>query len=68
MRSTERLITLLASVNGTAIDNDGGTPGEHIETLCHEAAERMKALAVELSRERDASTAQSSGYLASDHH
>jgi hypothetical protein len=44
MHSTERLITLLASVNGTAIDNDlaaGRTIGQHIQEICHEAAGRL---------------------------
>ena len=39
-RSTERLIQLLASVNGEAIDNDGGKPGEFIEDNTNTILER----------------------------
>jgi hypothetical protein len=44
LRSTERLIGLLASVNATAIDNDSGKPGDFLAGLCHEAAERLREL------------------------
>lgn len=45
MRSTERLICLLESVNGTAINNDveaGRGVGDHIAELCREAAARLR--------------------------
>lgn len=44
MRTTERLIQLLDSINATAINNDGGDPGEFIAALCREAAQRLRDL------------------------
>lgn len=47
MRSTERLIALLESVNATAINNDverGTGVGDHIAGLCREAAQRLREL------------------------
>lgn len=44
MRTTERLIDLLRTVNATAIDNDGGKPGELLAEICHEAAQRLREL------------------------
>jgi hypothetical protein len=47
MRTTGRLIELLATVNGTAIDNDlaaGRTVGQHIQEVCHEAADRIRLM------------------------
>lgn len=47
MRSTGRLICLLESVNGTAIDNDierGYSVGGHIVEICREAAQRLREL------------------------
>lgn len=44
MFSDERLIQVLASVNGTAIDNDSGRAGERLANVCHQAAERLKVL------------------------
>lgn len=38
----ERLIQILGSVNGTAIDNDDGKPGEYIASICHQAARRLR--------------------------
>jgi len=43
-RTTERLIDLLETVNATAIDNDGGKPGEFLAALCREAAQRLRDL------------------------
>jgi hypothetical protein len=45
MRSTERLICLLESVNADAVNNDDGKPGEFLAEVCHEAAARLKELA-----------------------
>lgn len=45
MRSTERLICLLKSVNATAINNNverGSGVGDHIAELCREAAEQLE--------------------------
>lgn len=45
MRSTERLIYLLRSVNATALTNDadrGYGVGDHIAGLCHEAADQLE--------------------------
>ena len=44
-RTTARLIQLLRSVNGEAVDNDGGAPGPFLEGLCREAADRLAELA-----------------------
>ena len=41
---TDRLITILASVNCTAIDNDRGRPGAYLADACHAAAKRLKEL------------------------
>jgi len=41
---TDRLITVLNSVNCTAIDNDEGRPGAYLAKVCHAAAERLKEL------------------------
>ena len=43
MRTVERLIDILLSVNPTAIDNDDGKPGEFLAEACHEAAEALRA-------------------------
>lgn len=42
MRSTERLICLLESVNADAVNNDGGKPGEFLAEVCREAARRLR--------------------------
>lgn len=42
--STERLITILSSVNCTAIDNDRGRPGAYLADACHAAAKRLREL------------------------
>ena len=40
MRTTERIIELLETVNRTAVNNDHGKPGEFLAELCREAADR----------------------------
>ncbi len=42
MRSTERLIQLLETVNPTAVNNDDGKPGEFLAELCNEVAGRLR--------------------------
>lgn len=44
MRSTERLIQLLETVNAEAVNNDGGKPGEFLAGVCREAAVRLREL------------------------
>ena len=37
MRTTERLLQLLETVNATAVNNDDGKPGEFLAELCKKA-------------------------------
>jgi hypothetical protein len=41
-RSRERIIQILETVNATAIDNDGGKPGEFLADICREAAAELR--------------------------
>lgn len=42
MRTTERLICLLESINAEAINNDGGKPGEFVAEVCRESAAMLR--------------------------
>jgi hypothetical protein len=46
MRTTERLIQLLETVNRTAVNSDDGKPGEFLTELCKEAANRLRDLTI----------------------
>jgi hypothetical protein len=41
MRTTERLIQFLETVNATAVNNDDGKPGEFLAELCRESSEPL---------------------------
>jgi hypothetical protein len=43
MRTTERLIQFLETVNATAVNNNGGKPAEFLAEPCKEAADRLRA-------------------------
>jgi hypothetical protein len=48
---TERLIQILQTVNPTAIDNDGGRPGEFLAEVCHQAACHLRSYQALVAKE-----------------